>query len=226
MKSLLNELTVFERLLWLVSALSLLLSSFLSGSGDVLTLVSSLIGITALLFVAKGYVIGQVLTIIFAVFYGIISFYFRYYGEMITYLCMTAPIAALTAREWLRHPYRGTREVQVSRLSRNQIQTVVLAAASITFLFYFILQALGNTNLVVSTFSITTSFVAAGLTFFRSPYYAVAYAANDLVLIVLWVMASLEQISYLPMAVCFVLFFASDLYGFYNWKKIQRKQIH
>jgi len=224
MVSSLGDLSRFERALWCFSSATLLLSFFLSGSRDLLTLTASLIGVTALLFVAKGYVIGQVLTIIFAVFYGIISFYFRYYGEMITYLCMTAPIAALTAREWLHHPYQGTREVEVNRLNRRQLLLLSLAAALVTALFYFILEALGNANLAVSTFSITTSFLAAGLTFFRSPYYAVAYAANDLVLIVLWIMATLEHSAYLPMAVCFALFFANDMYGFYNWKRMQSRQ--
>ncbi|MBQ4166105.1 MAG: nicotinamide mononucleotide transporter, partial [Oscillospiraceae bacterium] len=62
------------------------------------------------------------------------------------------------------------------------------------------------------------------LTFLRSPYYALGYAANDIVLIVLWVLASLENISYLPMVICFVMFFANDMYGFFNWRKMQKRQ--
>ena len=59
---------------------------------------------------------------------------------------------------------------------------------------------------------------------YRSPYYALAYAINDLVLIVLWTLASLADISYVPMVACFVMFFANDIYGFINWQKMKRKQ--
>ena len=92
-----RDLSRLELFLWLFSVISIsvsFLAAFaLSSECDVLTLIASLIGVTALIFLAKGYVLGQLLTIVFAVFYGIISYYFRYYGEMITYLCMSAPAA-------------------------------------------------------------------------------------------------------------------------------------
>jgi len=93
-----------------------------------------------------------------------------------------------------------------------------------TIAFYFILRELHNANLLVSTISITTSFAASFLTFCRSPYYAIGYAANDLVLIVLWGLSTLESLSYLPMVLCFLMFFANDLYGFYNWQRMQKRQ--
>ena len=44
------------------------------------------------------------------------------------------------------------------------------------------------------------------------------YAANDVVLIVLWVMASMENPAYIPVAVNFAIFLLNDLYGFVSWK--------
>lgn len=219
-----SDLTRFELALWLSSLLVIILSFAFLKENNVLTLIASLIGVTALIFVAKGRVAGQVLTVVFAVFYGIISFCFRYYGEMITYLFMTTPIAVISIISWIRHPYKGTKEVKVARLTRVQLAVMSVLATAVTVLFYIILKALGNTNLLFSTISVTTSFVASYLTFLRSPYYAIGYAANDIVLIVLWVLASLEDISYLPMVFCFIMFLFNDLYGFYNWGKMQKKQ--
>ena len=68
-----------------------------------------------------------------------------------------------------------------------------------TLVFYFILSAFDTPNLLFSTLSVTTSFMAAYLTFLRSPYYGVGYGLNDIVLIILWILASIEDISYLPM---------------------------
>lgn len=223
-KNLFHILSRFELCLWLLSIGVIVISFLLSGGKDIMTMIASLIGVSALIFVAKGYVIGQVLTVVFAVFYGIISYYFRYYGEMITYLGMTAPSAIATVISWLRHPYKGTKEVKVNRLSHKLWIFMVVAATIITAVFYFILSALGNANIIFSTISVTTSFLASYLTFFRSQYYALGYAANDIVLIILWVLATLSDISYLPMVLCFVMFLANDIYGFYNWQKMCERQ--
>ena len=219
-----RDLSRFELYLWITSIIVTALSFFLSGGGDILTMIASLVGVTALIFVAKGYVIGQVLTVVFALFYGIVSFYYRYYGEMITYLGMTAPSAIAAVVSWLRHPYKETKEVKVNKLNGRLWALLVLLTAVITVAFYFILSAIGNANIIFSTISVTTSFIASYLTFFRSPYYALAYAANDVVLIVLWTMATIENISYLPMIACFVMFLINDLYGFYNWQRMEKKQ--
>ncbi len=219
-----KDLTKFELGLWLISVTVIIVSFAISGGGDILTIIASLIGVTALIFVAKGYVIGQILTVVFAVFYGIISYYFRYYGEMITYLCMTAPIAVMAVVSWLRNPYEGTKEVKISHVTKNQVIVMSILTVLVTLAFYFILKAMGTANLLFSTISITTSFVASYLTFLRSPYYAVAYSANDIILIVLWTMATLEDVSYLPMICCFVMFLINDMYGFFNWRRMRKRQ--
>lgn len=219
-----SDLTKFELFLWVLSDTAIILSYALSGGGDILTLIASLVGATALIFVAKGYVIGQVLTVVFAVFYGIISFYFRYYGEMITYLCMSAPAAICAVISWMKHPFEGTKQVRVHKLTKKQLWVMVILCIAVTAAFYFILGAIGNANLFFSTISVTTSFLASYLTFFRSPYYAVAYSCNDVILIVLWILASIENISYIPMVVCFVAFLLNDLYGFLNWRRMESKQ--
>ena len=128
MKNPFRDLNRFEKGLWLTSMLAIAGSAALSGAVDVLNVIASLIGVTALIFVAKGYVLGQVLTVVFASFYGVISFFCRYYGEMITYLGMSAPMAAMAAIEWLRNPYRGTKEVQIRRLTgTHAVRLVVLS---------------------------------------------------------------------------------------------------
>ncbi len=224
MKNPFKDLTKFEFVLWLSSVFVITLCFLLAPGKDYLTLIASLIGVTALIFVAKGYVIGQILCVIFALFYGVISFYFRYYGEMITYLCMSAPIAVISIISWAKNPYKDSAEVTVHRMTKGQIAVMFLFAAVVTVAFYFILKALGTANLIVSTLSVTTSFLASWLTFMRSPYYALAYALNDIVLIVLWLLASIENIAYAPMIACFVMFLLNDVYGFLNWKRMQARQ--
>jgi nicotinamide riboside transporter PnuC len=143
---------------------------------------------------------------------------------MITYLGMTMPMAVVSLISWLRHPYKKTAEVAVSKLTRGKLIFTAVSSVAVTVGFYFILKAFGTANLLPSTVSVLTSFAAATLTAFRCPYFAVLYAANDLVLIILWILASIEDISYLPMTVCFFMFFINDFYGFICWRRMEKRQ--
>lgn len=217
-------LSAFELGLWFCSLTAIAVSFLCAVPRDYLTLIASLIGVTALIFTAKGRVLGQVLIVLFAVFYGIVSFGLRYYGEMITYLGMSAPMALFAIVAWLRHPAKGAREVEVRAIRPRELTILLALTAAVTAAFYFILRALGNANLAVSTLSMATSFFAAALTFLRSPFYALGYAANDLVLIALWLAATASDLSYLPMTVCFVVFLVNDLYGFVSWRRMEKRQ--
>ena len=219
-----KSLNRFELTLWITSLAVVTASYLIVNTSDILPLCASLIGVTALIFVAKGRSIGQLLTIVFSVFYGIISIKNQYYGEMITYLGMSAPMALVALISWIKNPYKNTAEVKVNSLSRKQLTLMSVSCIAVTIAFYFILRALGNASLLFSTLSVTTSFLASYLTALRSPYYALAYSANDIVLIVLWIVASMENPEYVPMIACFVMFLANDLYGFYNWRKMKKRQ--
>lgn len=61
-----KALTKGERLLWGCSVGVIAASFALSGGGDWLSAAAALIGVTALIFVAKGFVLGQVLTMLLA----------------------------------------------------------------------------------------------------------------------------------------------------------------
>lgn len=217
-------LTVFELCLWGVSCAVMVIGYFIAPENGMLNFIASLIGVTALIFVAKGHAVGQLLTIIFAVVYGIISFELKYYGEMITYVCMSAPMALCALIAWIRHPYKDTAEVEIASVTRKQAVFLFVSTIAVTVAFYFILRALGTASLIVSTFSVTTSYIASALTYLRSPYYALGYSANDIVLIILWAIASFEDPSYIVMTACFVMFLFNDLYGFFNWKRMKNDQ--
>ena len=144
---------------------------------------------------------------------------------MITYLGMTMPMAIFALFSWLRNPYRGNRaEVKVNSISRLEQILIWLATIGVTVVFYFILEHFDTSNIVPSTISVTTSFLAVYLTFRRSPYFALAYATNDIVLIVLWILASVFDIRYVSVVVCFVAFLFNDVYGFISWQRMQKRQ--
>ncbi|MBQ4626202.1 MAG: nicotinamide mononucleotide transporter [Clostridia bacterium] len=225
MKKLINYFSKGEILLWCSSVLLIVVSFAVFDRENLMTLAASLIGVTSLIFNAKGNPFGQLLMIVFSILYGIISYSFAYYGEMITYLGMTAPMALFALISWLKNPYKGNKaEVTVNSIKPKEICFMLILTAAVTVIFYFILEHFETANIIPSTLSVTTSFIAVYLTFRRSPYFALAYAANDIVLIVLWILASITDISYLSVIICFAMFLVNDIYGFINWQRMKKRQ--
>ncbi len=224
-KIMFNYFTRGEIVLWCTSVVLILISFFIFDKEKYLTLTASLIGVTSLIFNAKGNPFGQLLMVVFSILYGIISFTFSYYGEMITYLGMTAPMAVFALISWLKNPYNGNKaEVKVNQLKGAEIIFMLILSIAVTVAFYFILSAFNTANIIPSTISVTTSFIAVYLTFRRSAFYAIAYAANDIVLIILWILAAMTDTSYVSVIICFVIFLVNDIYGFISWTKIQKRQ--
>lgn len=224
-KSFLGYFTAFELLLWTVSVIAVFTCRFIFHSSSYLTLAASLVGVTSLIFCAKGNPIGQLLMIVFSLLYGIISYNARYYGEMITYIGMTAPMAALALVVWLKNPYKGNKsEVAIGSVKGRDIAIMTSLTLIVTVLSYFLLKMLGTASLIPSTISVTTSFIAAYLTYLRSPALSLTYAANDVVLIILWIIAATRDPSAVSAVVCFTVFFANDIYCFISWRRMKKRQ--
>ena len=225
MKRFFNYFTKFELILWACSIGVVIVSYVGFGRSIDLAFFASLIGATALIFNAKGNPLGMGMMIFFCMIYGYISYTFSYFGEMITYLGMSWPMSIMAFVSWLKNPYKNKRsQVTISSVTKKDLVVIFSVALIVTIILYFILKFFGTSNLLISTFSVTTSFIAAALTYKRSPYFALAYAVNDIVLIVMWTLATLEDIYYLSVVICFAMFLVNDSYSFINWKRMQRKQ--
>ena len=200
-----------EKCFWLLSVLVILICYGIYRQDSLLNVIASVTGVSSLLYIAKGNPIGQIFVVIFSLLYGMIAYMNAYYGEMLTYVGMTMPMAVLSFYSWITHPFQEN-------------ACLFVLTAIVTFVFYFILKAFSTANLMWSTISVMTSFAAVFLTYKRSAYYAVAYAMNDFVLIILWSFAFFRQPSYLSVVMCFIIFFLYDIYGFINWSRMRQKQ--
>ena len=121
-----KNLTRNEWILWLGSLIIITISNIISGDFNLLTLITTWIGITALIFAAKGNVWAQILIIVFSILYGIISWQFRYWGEMITYLGMTLPMAIWSTITWIKNPASTGNEVAIQKLTKKHIAGIIL----------------------------------------------------------------------------------------------------
>ena len=224
MKKILGTLNKFDIILYSSGVICSILGFIIFKNTEYLNLINTILGLTALIFIAKGNPFGQFLTIVFSIIYSIISFSFKYYGELITYVCLTGPAALASLISWLKNLNGEKLEVKVNELKIKEYIFLFFLSSIVTIAFYFILNALNTNNLLLSTFSVFTSFTASYLTFRRSRFYALGYIANDIVLIILWILASLSSKEYVSVVICFIFFLINDLYGFINWNKLYKNQ--
>ena len=213
---------IFEWCLLLFSYIIIIVFFFVFKNNNYLNLIGAIIGVSATLFAGKGSPIGQVLIIIFSVIYAIVSYSNKLYGEMITYLGMTALIAIFALISWIRNSDNG--QVRIYKLKIIEWIIILIISLVVTVGFYFILKVLKTNNLIISTISVFTSFLASVLTLKRSKFYALGYASNDCICVILWIIACFDDIENVSIVTCFGAFLLNDIYGFINWNKLEKIQ--
>lgn len=225
-KKFLRYFSITQWIIWIGSLAVVTIGFALTKQRSALSYLSSLFGISCIIFNAKGNVIGQFIAIIFSALYAAYSYTQHYYGEMIIYLALMIPIHSFSIVSWLRNKYNGKAcEVKINTLKKTEYLYVGLGAAAITVAFYFLLKALNTDNLIVSTISLTTSITAAYLILRRCEYYSICFIANDIVLIILWSMKiATDGWASLPSVLGFVTFLVIDGYCFISWRKMHKRQ--
>lgn len=220
-----KNLTKFEWGLWIFSLTAIITSFFAVQNTDYANLAVSLLGVTSLIFAARGDVFGMVLMIAFSLLYATVSFFAKYYGETIIYVCMQLPCSITSLVSWLRHPAgKGTAEVRIGKFSKKHIFILIPLVTAVTAAAFFTLRAFNTANLIVSTISVATSLTALYLMILRIPAYALAFILNDIVLITLWGTACATSLNYLALTVCFSIFLLNDTYTFICWTKRKKRQ--
>ena len=225
-KKLILYFTKFEIALWLFSIISIIACFMIFDSSSYFTMISSIIGVTSIILCSKGNYYGEILMVIFSILYCIISYFFRYFSEIITYAFMTLPMSVLTYYSWSKNQFKeGKNEVKlVGSISKKDTVLLIILTVIVTFSLHILLKIFNTRNLIVSTISLPTSFVAVFLSYKRNYYFAFWYALNDVVLIVLWFLASLVEVRYVSVMLCFIIFLVNDTYCFINLRKIHKNQ--
>lgn len=212
--------------MWLTALTAITVGFAVTKDRSVLSYLSSLAGITCIIINAKGNVVGQMISVAFSILYGVYSYTQHFYGEMIIYFALMTPIHLVSIYTWIKNKYKGkSHEVTVNTLKKREYAVTAAGSVAVTAAFYFLLRALHTDNLIVSTISLTTSITAAYLMLRRCEYYSLCFIANDIILIVLWSMKiPTAGLQVLPSVMCFSAFLVIDLYAFYNWRKIRKRQ--
>lgn len=214
-----------EWLIWIGSILIISIFFFANKDKNWIVYIASLIGASALIFTAKANPVSNLLFVAFSILYAYNSYITSYFGEVFNFLCINMVLAIISYISWIKNLNKSNKsETTINNLSKKNIVLSLIISIFVTFVMFFVLKYLGTSNLIISTLSVGTNFFASTLMIQRCSYFSIVYAFNDIIVIILWSIASMEDISNLPNIIYFIITFINDIYIFFNWKKIKEKQ--
>ena len=220
----LKDWTKFEKILLFSSIILVSLVGIIFKS-EILTTTCSIVGIITALLLAKGKNLGQVFGLLIVVLYSIVSFKNKYYGEVIIYLCIMLPMYIIGIVSWMKHQNKETNTVEVNNIKIKEWILVSITSIILFIGIYFLLKAFNTNQLFISSLSVIDSLFAIYLGIRRSKYSFYFYVINDLILIALWGMPVVSgSLILLPMVFNPIINLINDMYGIYNWKRLEKIQ--
>jgi len=220
----LKDWTKLEKMLLIGSIIVVSLVGIIFKS-DLLTTICSIVGIITALLLAKGKNLGQIFGLLIVALYSIVSFKNGYYGEVIIYLGIMLPMYIIGIISWLKHQNKETNSVEVNKIKAKEWCIVFIVSIVAFTLIYFLLKMFNTNQLIISSLSVIDSLFAVYLGVRRSKYSFYFYVINDLILIALWGIPVIGgSLILLPMVFNPLINLINDLYGIYNWRKLERIQ--
>ncbi len=226
-KSAIKNQSLFEILFLPFAIITIVVCFFVGKDKNLLSLITSLIGIVSVFLIAKGYFFAPWIDLTYNILYSVVSIFQAYYGEAIIYLGIMVPISIFSIVTWIKHKFSKTSpEIKINgKISKREYVYLFGITYFASIGFYFLLHALSTEQLIFSTLSLATSAVASYLMLRRNPYFSLVFLLDDIISITMWVIAVVQNgIGLLPTVICFLVFFINDIYGYVHWRKLERKQ--
>ena len=219
-----KKFTLFEKLLLVISIIVLLATGIIFNS-SIVTIICTVLFVLAIMLIAKGNYLGQIIGIVVTILYSYISYKNRYYGEIIINIGIVLPLYILGIISWIKHENKETKTVKINQLGFKEWLIALVLSIGVYFGIYYLLKSQNTNLLIVSTLSVVASLFGMYLNVRRSSYSFLLFIINDIILIFLWGIPSFKgDYTLVPLFINPIINLFNDSYGLYNWKKNEKLQ--
>lgn len=229
LKQFFNSFNLFDYILLPLFLVAVLTVSIIYKC-DALSIIYSFVGLIAVFVLSKGVFFSPIFLIIMYIIYAIQAYLSGLYGEVILNVAILMPLQIYAFISWfIKRKHKAEKSLSVSPQDIHLKEWSIIAVCYVLLLIsvYFILQAINTNYLILSALCFANAILANYLTIRKSFYQFVVYIANNVVLILMWLMPLIEGqplgTNFLPMIVSFVAFTAINSYGLINWIKLSKK---
>ena len=220
-----KKFTLFEKLLLVISIIVLLATGIIFNS-SIVTIICTVLFVLAIMLIAKGNYLGQIIGIVVTILYSYISYKNRYYGEIIINIGIVLPLYILGIISWIKHENKETKTVKINQIGFKEWLIALVLSIGVYFGIYYLLKSQNTNLLIVSTLSVVASLFGMYLNVRRSSYSFLLFIINDIILIFLWGIPSFNgDYTLVPLFINPIINLFNDSYGLYNWKKNEKNRL-
>lgn len=187
-------------------------------------ILASVTGITCVILVGKGKVSNYLFGTINIIFYSIIAFRAKYYGDVMLNLLYYLPTNFIGWYTWSRHMDTKKEEVCKERMTSVQRTAVALLSAAGIFGYSYFLKYLGGNLPLVDSMSTVLSIVAQILMIRRYMEQWIIWIIVNIVSVVMWIMAFFNGGESVAVLMMWSVFLVNAVIMFIKWYRDSARQ--
>ena len=192
-----------------------------------LVISNSILGITTLYLISKGYIFGNVIGVVQVILLCVISLDRHYYGELISELLFTLPGFAISIYSWTatsRHRERKFVHISSDISKTEWILLPIIYVVAFTG-SYFLLRAINTNLLIISTLSFVLKLFYAYFLVKKNKLNFVVKILINIINITMYIIACTQgALNMLPIVVSYFGYLLISTFGLVNWIMIERRQ--
>ena len=225
MKKYFQDWNLFEKL-WLFIFTAVNIGLFFAWHDTWIGLTASLTGMLCVVLTAKGKISSFYWGLINILAYSYVAFQSKYYGDVGLNLLYFLPMTFVGIYFWSRNALnmKESKTVIVRSLSWSAKFVWFVCSLITVYLLGLFLKFIGGTLPFVDSTTTIFSIIATILLNKRYTDQWFYWILVDLWSIVMWVFIFLRDGNQVSMLVMWSAFLVNALYGYYNWRKLEKQQ--
>lgn len=210
---------------WLVLSTVIMIALSIIWGDSTLALISGITGILGVVLAAKGKVSTYFFATINVAIYAFLTFNNHLYGEFMLNAFYYIPMNFVGFYLWSRHKDEDSGEVEGKSLTPKQIVILLVAVTIVVLVYWQILSHIGGQLALIDAMSTVFSVVALIMQVARYAEQWLLWIIVNVVSVVMWVLLLGKDSSAVTMVVMWVAYLFNSVYGYYNWKKLAKKNV-
>jgi len=175
---------------------------------------------------ANGNKFGMLVVIISSLLYVVNCFFYKIYGEIFVNVFLYIPIYIFSFVSFYKNTNKENKKdefLEVKKLGVLKLLLCVLILLAGTAVLWLILKVINSAFPLVNAVSIVAFLIAMVIRLLRYIEFWWFDTLGNIFNVVLWVLASVSDISSLPFVLSSVSSMFNAIYGYIIWKKLYRK---
>lgn len=227
MKNMIKDWTAFEKV-WIILFTAVNIYLFFAWGDSLLGLVSSITGMLCVVLVAKGKISNYYFGIVQAGTYAYISYTYGLYGESMLNGLFYLPLQFIGIYYWRKNTLaEGTigEDIAVKRLGAKDWLRLAAWVVLGSVIYAYILHSIGGQQVRIDSVAVVLSVAAQILMVKRYAEQWLLWIMVNVLSVALWVITLTQSGGNdWSMLVMWSAFLVNSIYGYYNWRKMAKKQ--